>query len=286
MIIDIVVPSCLALMMVGLGMTLVPDDFKRVLIYPKAVAVGLAFQMIVLPLVGFGLANLLPLLPKIAVGLMLIAACPGGVASNVITHLAKGDTALAVTLTVISGFFALITIPLIVSFSLLHFMGADSTVKLPLLRTALQVAALTVPTVIAGMAIKAKAPNFADRTKKFVSIGGLLFLVAIVIAVAVDEREMLAREGLIVGPATLALCVATMFLGYLGARLFKINTPRSVTIAIGTGFQNSTLALVIATSFMHDPTIAIPPAIYTVVMFTAAFVVIGYRNLRNEGQNA
>ena len=107
---DIIAPAIMAVMMVGLGMALTPDDFRRVAIYPKATAVGLVFQMIVLPLAGFGLASLMPLTPELAVGLMLIAACPGGVASNIISHLAKANTALAVTLTLISSSFSLVSL--------------------------------------------------------------------------------------------------------------------------------------------------------------------------------
>jgi len=124
-VIDVIVPICLAVMMVGLGMTLTVEDFKRVLAFPKATAIGLVFQMIALPLIGFGLASVFPLAPELAVGVMLLAACPGGVASNIITHLAKGDTALAVTLTIISSSLSLISIPLIVSLSLVHFMGVE-----------------------------------------------------------------------------------------------------------------------------------------------------------------
>ncbi len=278
----IIVPACLALMMVGLGMTLVVDDFRRVLVYPKAGTVGLAFQMILLPAVGFGLANLFPLMPKIAVGLMLIACCPGGVASNVITHLAKGDTALAVTLTVISSSLSIITIPVIVNLSLVHFVGPHSPVELPLLETVLKVFALTIPTIITGMVLKAKTPRFAERSRKIVDIGGLLFLIVIIIAVAAQEKDLIVNESLKVGPVTITLCLSTMLLGYFGAKLFKINHERSIAIAIATGFQNSALALVIATSFMEDAAIAIPPAIYTVVMWLADFAVVAIRNLINK----
>jgi len=277
---DIIVPICLALMMVGLGMTLAPEDFKKVAIFPKAAITGLVFQMIVLPLTGFGLASLFPLKPELAVGVMLLAACPGGVASNVITHLAKGDTALAVTLTIISSSLSLISIPLIVSLSLVHFMGADSSIEFSVLETVIKVFILIVPTVAFGMVLKAKAPAFAGKSEKFVSLGGLIFLIVLVIGVAVNERELLVRETANVGPVCISLCVVTMGLGYFVSRLLAINKPQSVSIAIGTGYQNSALALVIATSFLKNAQIAISPAFYTIAMYVAALSIVGYMNIR------
>ncbi len=277
---DYIIPSCLALMMVGLGMTLTIDDFKRVAVYPKATALGVVFQIICLPLVGFALASVFPLTQELAVGVMLLAACPGGVASNIITHLAKGDTALAVTLTIISSAISLITIPLIVSLSLTRFMGVNSEVSLPILDTILKVFALTVPTVITGMIIKAKAENFAAKTERIVNLGGLFFLIFLIVGVAISERETIFGEALNVGPVTLTLCVLTTILSYLGARAFSISVAGSVSVAICTGFQNSALALVIATSFLKNAQIAIAPAVYTVVMYATAGAIVGYMNLR------
>jgi BASS family bile acid:Na+ symporter len=282
---DIIVPICLALMMVGLGMTLTPEDFKKVAIFPRAAITGLIFQMIVLPLVGFGLAGAFPLKAELAVGVMLLAACPGGVASNVITHLAKGDTALAVTLTIISSSLSLISIPLIVSLSLVHFMGADSSVEFSVLETVIKVFILIVPTVSFGMVLKARTPAFADKSEKFVSLGGLIFLIFLVISVAVSERELLVRETANVGPVCISLCVLTMGLGYFVSRLLAINKPQSVSIAIGTGYQNSALALVIATSFLKNAQIAISPAFYTLAMYVAALSIVGYMNIRKKEAN-
>jgi len=276
----IIVPACLALMMVGLGMTLVPDDFKRVVLYPKATGVGLVFQMILLPLTGFLVASIFPLTPELAVGIMLIAACPGGVASNVITHLAKGDTALAVTLTIISSSLSLVSIPLIVTLSLTHFMGVESAVKLPILETIVKVFILTVPTVVAGMLIKWKAPDFAKRSERAVNIGGLLFLLVLILGVGIKEKDLIIHETINVGPATFSLCLLTTAIGYFGSRLLAVNREQSVSVAIGTGFQNSALALVIATSFIRNLQIAIPPAIYTMTMYLTAGAIIAFVNVR------
>lgn len=281
-IIDVIVPACLAVMMVGLGMTLVPDDFKRVAVFPKAAGVGVAFQIVMLPLIGFALASAFPLAPELAVGVMLLASCPGGVASNVITHLAKGDTALAVTLTIISSSLSLISIPLIVSLSLVHFMGVDSEVKLPVIETVIKVFILIVPTVITGMIVKAKAPGLAARSEKPVNLGGLFFLIILVVGVAVSEKDIIARETINAGPVSVSLCVLASLIGYFGARAFSVSKTRSITIAIGTGFQNSALALVIATSFLKNAQIAIAPAVYTMVMYLTAGAIVAYANFARK----
>jgi bile acid:Na+ symporter, BASS family len=121
--------------MLGMGLTLTPEDFKRVVIYPKAVVIGLAAQLIVLPIVGFGIASVFPLDPQLAVGMMILAACPGGATSNMITFLAGGDVALSVTLTAISSFITVFTIPLVINLSMQAFLGQGTTLQLPFLST-------------------------------------------------------------------------------------------------------------------------------------------------------
>ncbi|MER1972318.1 MAG: bile acid:sodium symporter, partial [Psychrobacter alimentarius] len=123
---SVVIPICLFLIMMGMGLTLVTNDFKRVLKYPKAVGIGLANQLILLPVIGFSLANIMPLEPEYAVGVMLLVLCPGGTTSNLFTYLAKGDVALSVTMTAIASIITVFSIPVVLSFSLIHFMGAGS----------------------------------------------------------------------------------------------------------------------------------------------------------------
>jgi len=281
---DLIVPICLALMMVGLGMTLTVADFRRVLVYPLATGVGLACQLVLLPALGFAIVSGFALAPEFAVGFMLLAACPGGVASNIITHLAKGDTALAVTLTVVSSSLSLITIPLIVSLSLTHFMGVGSAVELPILETVAKVFALTIPTVVIGMLIKSKAETVARKSEKVINVGGLLFLLVLVVGVAVKEKELLENEFVSLGPISLLLCLATGVLSYLAARLSGLELPQRLSVAIGAGFQNVALALVIATSFIKNAQIAVPPAAYTLVMYLVAGAVVGIMNLKGKGE--
>ena len=130
-----VVPICIFLIMMGMGLSLVPNDFKRILKYPKAVSVGLLNQLILLPIIGFTLANIMPLEPEYAVGVMLLVLCPGGTTSNMFSHIAKGDVALSVTMTAVASLITVFTIPVVLNLSLVHFMGEGSEFQLPLIPT-------------------------------------------------------------------------------------------------------------------------------------------------------
>jgi bile acid:Na+ symporter, BASS family len=284
-VISLVGPIVLGIIMMGTGMSLTTDDFKRVLIYPKGVCLGTVLQMVALPVVGFLLASLFSCPPAIAVGIILLAACPGGVASNIITHLSKGDTALAVTLTVISSFLTVLTIPLIVSLAQRHFMGADMGAPLPVLETSVKVFLIVVPPVLIGMYIRHIAPAFADRSERFVKTLSLLFLVFLIVAVAMKERHnivaMFAQAGII----GIVLCLSTAGFGYFCARIFGLELEQRISITVGVGFQNSGLALVIATSFLSNTQIAVPAAIYTIVMYLTSAALIAYVNVHGKRQS-
>jgi len=132
-----VIPICIFLIMMGMGLSLTPDDFKRVVKYPKAVSIGLINQLIFLPIIGFALASIMPLEPEYAVGVMLLVLCPGGTTSNMFSHLAKGDVALSVTMTAIASLITVFSIPIILNLSLVHFMGQGNEFNLPILATML-----------------------------------------------------------------------------------------------------------------------------------------------------
>ena len=140
----IILAASLFIIMLGMGLSLVIADFKRILIYPKAILVGLTNQLIILPLIGFAIASLFPLRPEIAIGIMILAACPGGATSNLISHLAKGDIALSVTLTAFSSLITIITIPFIVNFSLLYFLSEDQAIQLNVIETIIQILVIII----------------------------------------------------------------------------------------------------------------------------------------------
>jgi BASS family bile acid:Na+ symporter len=277
---NVLIPVILAVMMIGLGLSLTLEDFRRILVYPKAVMLGTMLQIIFLPLAGFAVAATFPLTPEMAVGIMLLAACPGGVTSNVISHLARGDTALSVTLTVVSSFITVLTIPLVVAFALNHFMGSQTETALQVTETVIGIFTLTIPTVCLGMFIRAKAPSFADKCERPVRVLGGLFLALLVAGIAVKEHALIARVIGDVGVACLALCTFAGFMGYAAARLFGLAIRQRLTLCVEVGFQNTTLGLVIATSFLNNTEIAISPAFYAVVMFSLAAVLVALMNSR------
>jgi len=278
----VVAPILLALIMVGMGLSLVIDDFKRIFVYPKAATIGIVGQMIILPIIGFVVSSLFPLRPELAVGVMILAACPGGVASNVVSHLSKGDTALSVTLTVLSSFLAVISVPLIISIALHQFMGAQSEIQLPIVETSFKVFLITIPTILLGMLIRSKFPDFAHRAIPWVKVGSALFLLMLMAVVIYQERAHVVDYSMQAGPVSFVLCSGTAVIAFLLSRIFKLNREQSISITVEVGFQNSTLAIVIATSFLGNVQMAIPPGVYTLVMYLLSGLLIAYMNLRKE----
>ncbi len=267
--IDVVLPLSLIIIMIGLGMALKVSDFKRIALHPKAAAVGLGNQIILLPLVGFGLATLFGLSPVWAVGLMLIAACPGGPTSNLITFVSRGDTALSITLTALSSVVTIATIPLILTLSIAHFgVGADEIAS-PVGEIIVQIIAITAVPVTIGLLIRHFKSDFAERMKKPVRIASAIIFLVVLAAVIIEQRQVLFDYFWALSGVTAALNVATMALGFLTARLVALNMRQSITISIESGIQNGTLAIVIAMSILGASDIAVPPAVYSLLMFVS-----------------
>ena len=205
-----VIPICIFLIMMGMGLSLVINDFKRVVKYPKAVAIGLVNQLLFLPLIGFGLASLMPLEPEYAVGVMLLVLCPGGTTSNMFSHLAKGDVALSVTMTAISSIVTVFSIPIILNFSLVHFMGAGNEFQLPIIPTMISLMTLTLVPISIGMLIKRFAPKVADSTQVHVSKFGILFLTLLIIFLTYIQKDMVVAALIATGPVSLLLNISTI----------------------------------------------------------------------------
>lgn len=266
---DVVLPLSLIIIMIGLGMSLTLRDFKRVAVYPKAAFVGLGNQLILLPLVGFGLTYAFGLSPVWAVGVMLIAACPGGATSNMITFVSRGDTALSITLTAVSSAVTVVTIPLILTLSITHFGVDAETIKSPVGEIVLQIVAITAVPVTIGLLIRRFKPDFADRMESPVRILSALIFVMVLAAVIYDQRAVLVDYFFELCWVTGALNVATMSLGFITARIASLNMKQSVTISIESGIQNGTLAIVIAMSILGSGDIAIPAGVYSLLMFVS-----------------
>lgn len=272
----LVVAVALMCIMFGMGLSLTVDDFRRIVKEPRAVLVGLTNQLILLPLIGFGLVSVLDLTPAVSIGIMILVACPGGATSNLISHLAKGDTALSVTLTAIASLITIISIPLIIQFALAEFQGDDRAVTLNVFQTIGQLMMIVVLPVTIGMIIRAKATAFALKMDRPVRIASGILLAIITLALIIKERSNIIPYLEQAGLPTVLLCVSTMVLGFFSARLFKLKTRQAISISIESGIQNSALAMTIATVTLQDTALGIAAAIYTLVMYAAGFGAILY----------
>ncbi len=259
--------ASLIIIMLGMGLSLVADDFKRIIVYPKAILVGLVNQLIILPLIGFAIAISFPLTPEIAIGLMILAACPGGPTSNLITHLAKGDTALSVTLTALSSFITILTIPFIINFALIHFLDEGQMIQLDVVETITRVFIIIIIPIIIGMAIRHYREKFALRMANPVRKASGIVIALVIIGIVIKERENMVSYFQQAGIVALILNVATMLVGYYSAKLFRIKDKRAISISIESGIQNGTLAMSIAIVLLGSTELAITPAIYSLLMF-------------------
>ena len=272
---NVFLPVSLGIIMLGMGMTLVPADFSRVLRYPKSVLIGLTNQLVFLPAIGFALALAFDLNPVMAVGLMVLAACPGGATSNLITQVSKGNIALSVTLTAFASVMSILTIPLILSFALEYFIGRTGVeIELPIADTVIQIMGITVIPISIGMFIRKHRPHFAVRMEKPMRVASTVIFILVFIGVLAANAEKLAEGMKEAGLVTLALNLATMGVGYLTAKFFKLKLENAISITIESGIQNGTLAFVIVTSILKNVEMGIPTGAYSIWMFVTGGILM------------
>ena len=276
----VILAASLFIIMLGMGLSLVADDFKRVLFHPKAVFVGLVNQLVLLPLIGFGIASVFNLRPEIAVGIIILVACPGGPTSNLITHLAKGNTALSVTLTALNSFITILTIPFIVNIGLEQFLDEGQFIRLDVYKTILQVMIIIIIPILIGMIIRKYAVNFALKMAKPVRIASGVVLALVIIGLITAKKEVLGDYIKEAGFASLALNIATMLVGYRTAKWLKLNDKSAICISVESGIQSVTLAISIAVVLLNNKDFAIAPAVYGLLMFFPAGVMIYRANKR------
>ena len=264
-------PIALGIIMLGLGLSLTLADFARVVKFPKPVLIGLGCQLLLLPLVCFFIAKGFGLAPALAVGLMLLAASPGGTSANLYSHLAHGDVALNVTLTAVNSVVAILTMPFIVNLSLAYFMEADQALPLQFAKV-VQVFAIVLGPVAIGMWLRSRFPGFAERMQKPVKIISALFLLLIILLAVAKDWRTFVDYAPAVGGAALAFNLLSMAVGYCVPRLLKLNLRQAIAIAMEIGIHNGTLAIALALSpaLLNNPTMAIPAAIYSLIMFITA----------------
>ncbi len=264
-------PIALGIIMLGLGLSLTLQDFKRVTQYPKAVTLALVCQMIVLPALCFGLVIATGLTPALCVGMMLLAASPGGATANLYSHLSKGDVALNVTLTAINSILTLFTLPLIVNFSLNYFMESGQYVPVQFQKVVEVFAIVLIPVSI-GMLIRKQRPAFAAKMDKPVKIASALILILLIISVTIREKQVLVEYAGSLGLPVLLFNILSMGVGYYIPRVMSIDKKQSIAIGMEIGIHNGTLAIYIALSVLANSTMSIPPAIYSLLMFFTAAI--------------
>ncbi len=285
-IITVLLPLALAIIMIGLGLELTLNDFKRVSKHPKAVLIALFCQLVILVGVAFLLCKVLSLPALLAVGLMLLAASPGGSTANLFSYLFKGDIALNISLTAINSVVAAITLPLIMNFSILHFMQENQQITLPLSKI-VQVFAIIIVPVGIGMLIRHYAPKLTEKLNKSLRIFAIVFLIAIIALAIFAERQNIATYLTQVGLATAIFCACSLAIGYFVPRLLGISNTQARACAFEIGIHNSTLAMTIALTVMANTTIAMPAAVYSIFMyiFAAAFGFMITRTKQATEQN-
>jgi len=269
---NVILPLAIVIIMVTLGMTLTLADFKRVFTQPRQVLTGLLCQLVLLPLLGFTVAGIFSLPPIYSVSIILLAASPGGATSNLIVHAADGDRALSVTLTAISNMLAWLTIPLLLGIAFSMYGGGTEIVDFPVADTMIQVAALTIVPVLIGMGIRSWKTEFAENSKRGTRTFATVFFLLIVIALVIENWQLIIRDGPRFAPAFITLNIAALAVGFFAAKLAGINRMQATTISIETGLQNATVSITVALTILNNNEMAIIPGLYALWMLASGFI--------------
>lgn len=277
---DLLLPFSIGIIMFGLGLSLTWEDFRRVARYPFAVGFGLLLQIVLLPFAALLIAIWLKLSPNHALGLMLVAAAPGGATANIYSHLAKGDVALNITLTAVNSVLALLTLPIVINLSLEYFFGAGQYVPPPH-RKIIEVAAIILLPVVIGMLVRARAPQFAKRMEKPLKIFAVLVLAILIFAAIYIERAKLLDSIIAVGAACVLFNVVSMLTGYLAPLALKLPERQAIAITMEIGIHNTALAIYVALNVLNNPAASLVPGIYTLSMYLTATLFAVYVSRRN-----
>ncbi len=273
----------LALVMFGLGLSLSVDDFKRLLKHPKAVLLALGLQVLLLPAACYALIVLLGVPPVFAVGLMLLAASPGGVSANLFSHLFGGNVAMNISLTAINTVLSIVSLPLIANWAINTFAKTGQVVPLQLGKVLEVVGVVLIPVII-GMVVNRKSPGFSQRMERPMKIFSALVLAAFALIAIGKEWDALVTSFAVIGPAVVAFNLISLLAGYYVSRWSGLDKSLATAISFEIGIHNSTLAIYIALSVLNNFQLALPAAIYSVSMYVTA-TLFGLLVLR-RGQKA
>ncbi|WP_421865432.1 bile acid:sodium symporter family protein [Marinobacter adhaerens] len=269
-------PIALFIIMIGIGMTLTIRDFRQVAVYPKGMIVGTIAQILVMPLIAFMLATLLAVPPAIAVGLVIIAACPGGTTSNLFVLLSRGNIALSIVLTVSASLITILTLPLFTNIALQHYMGTEEDIVLPVWKTVGMLIGIVLFPVAIGMVVRTRKPEVARKAEGIVSIFGGIVLALLIVALVYGVRDQIWELLKQAGPATILLNVAGIGLGLAAGRMAGLTQRESLAVAVELGVKNGTIALMVTLTLLESSAMSIPAAVYGVLMFPIGFVLAMY----------
>ena len=274
-LVSIALPVALILVMIGVGLSLQVKDFTRVARFPKAFLIGVLCQLVLLPLLAMGIISLLQLSGALALGVLIISLCPGGVTSNLFTYLAKGDVGLSVSLTAVTGFITPFTIPLIVNWGLEWQDLTDASLQLPVGTTVVKLLAITVVPVIIGMGLRKLLKSKAAKIESVVRQISIAVLVLVIVALYVKlGASKVNAFAVIAGPACILLNLAGMALGVGLSYLAKLNLAQRFCIVLEVGLQNGTIALLITQTLLQNEEMTIAPCIYSLWMMVPAAIVV------------
>jgi len=261
----VALPIALAIIMFGLGLALTVADFRRIARAPKPVAIALGCQLVLLPAVCFGLVVLFDLPPLLGIGMMLLAASPGGTTANLFSHLFRGDVALNISLTAINSLIALVTLPLITGLAIGYYdRGQD--VSLPP-GELVDVFVIVLVPVALGMGVKAQRPDFAARMERPVRVGSAVILALVVIGILVDQRSNLTGYVADVGLVAGLFCAISLVVGYVVPKALGVTDAQAIACSMEIGLHNATLAIFVAVEVLDETAISVPAAVYSLFMF-------------------
>ena len=270
MIIDIFLPASLIFIMLTLGLGLESSDFTNLVRKPRSFFVGLTNQILLLPLVTYIIILVFGITKEAAVGMMILACCPGGVTSNIITKLAKGDTALSISYTAFNSILAIVTLPLIVGFSMKSFMGLEAP-DINILSLGLTMFFITAVPVGVGLLIREKNKYYADKLEpKASKISTILFAI-IILGALLSEWETFINNFVLLGPAIVLLILTMLIIAYKSSKLFKMSDKQSITVAIESAMQNGTVGITVGNLIINPESglsiLSIPSGVYSILMY-------------------
>ncbi len=286
MIIDIFLPLSLLFIMFTLGLGLTLSDFTNLIYKPKPFFIGIMNQMLILPLVAFIVISTLGITKEVAVGMMILASCPGGVTSNMITKLAQGDTALSISYTAVISILTIFTLPIITGVSMNHFMGADAP-PLNILSLGLTMFFITAVPVGIGMLVRSKKKSFADTFDPTATRISTVLFVIIILGALASEWDTFVNNFFQLGPAIVLLIVIMLFVAYTSSNWLKMNKKQSITVAIESGIQNGTVGITVGNLILNPASglsiLSIPSGVYSILMYFICLPFV-FWYVRNRSQ--